>query len=104
MRKKKPVLNNEALKEITTLSLLVGRFDKMQAYAMNRCDASLLSFEIEHWGADRPFRKNLEPFAKHYPLVKNYVNQMNLIFDRQDKYRKEHGLQTLEDWLKENKK
>ena len=98
----KPVIDDKALENITTLSLLVGRFDKMQIYAMEKVDHVLLAFEIRDWRADHPgFRKDLEPFAEHYPIVEQYIQQMDQIFEKQDKYRKENDLKSVEDWWEE---
>ena len=96
---KKPMLNDNLLKNVTTLALLVGRFDKMQVYDIHRCNDIFLSFELTDWNKKRDFRKSLELLANHYPIVKQYINNMNGIFEKQDKYRKENNLETLKEYL-----
>ena len=97
---KKPILNDEALKNITTLALLVGRFDKMQVYDIQMCNHVFLSFEVKDWRRDySDFKKHLEQLSNHYPIVKQYISSMDQIFEKQDKYRKENKLMTAKDWF-----
>ncbi|MFH1585200.1 MAG: hypothetical protein ABIB79_00350 [archaeon] len=43
----KPIIDNKALENITTLSLLVGRFGKMQQFDIDGSDSSLFDFEVD---------------------------------------------------------
>ena len=98
----KIVIDNEALRPITTLSLLVGRFAKMQQHDIKQSDAPIMDFAIREWGEDRPYRQSLEPFATDYPIIQEYINEMNQILERQDKYRKKSNLETLAEWKERN--
>jgi len=98
----KIILDNEALKPITTLSLLVGRFAKMQQHDITQSDAPIMDFEIKDWGKDRPYRQSLEPLAESYPIVQEYINEMDRILGEQDKYRRESGLETMTEWKVRN--
>jgi len=100
----KPVIADKALENIMTLAVLVERFDKMQVYDMIDSDIVFLDFEVRKWRTDSPcFRKDLEPLAEHYPIVHQYMQQMDQIFEKQNKYRQEHGLQSVEDWWREER-
>ncbi|MFH1522046.1 MAG: hypothetical protein ABIF18_03735 [archaeon] len=65
----KIIIDNEALKPITTLSLPVGRFAKMQQHDIEQSDASIMDFEIRDWEQGRPYRQSIEPFAADYSIV-----------------------------------
>ncbi len=100
----KPFNVDKALEKLMPFSLLVGKFEKMQLYNMEKSNAIFLSFEIENWRTDHPcLKKDLELFAEHYPLINQYIQRMDQVFEKQDKYRQEHGLQSVEDWWKEER-
>jgi hypothetical protein len=97
----KPTIDNKALENITTLALLVGRFDKMQVHDIRGSDMSLFDFEVRDWREDSDFRRSVEPFAEHYSAAKTYVDSMNQILEKQNRYRLVHGLKSPKEWLAE---
>ena len=101
---RKPPLNNEVLSKITTLSRSVGEFGKMQIYDMDGAEPSIFTFQAREWRTDIPCLKtDLEPYAKHYTAVHDDISRMNQITEKQDEYRKENKIQSVEDFLEEER-
>jgi len=92
------------LENITTLALLVGRFDKMQAYDIKGSDGSIFEFEVRNWREDSEFRMSVESLLEEYPIARTYVHSMTKIIERQNQYRRENELTLPIDFLAEKRR
>ena len=84
--KNKPPITGIDLENLAGLAMLVGRFEEMQKYDMDKSSLTIEEFKDRFWQDNNEFRKDINRLAKDYPTFREYRHRMFDIIRKQMEY------------------